>query len=108
MLRGAEGGRLSVSGFLPEHEPFGLQEGDVILSVFGQDLTVHNAEIVMSQKVDKHVGDEYQVRVKRGDDELALAGRLVSSYDRHVLEVTQDATPAQERMRRIWSTNRHP
>jgi predicted metalloprotease with PDZ domain len=107
MLRGIEGGRLAVSGFLPEHEPFGLQDGDVILSVFEQELTVHNADSVMAIKNDKQVGDEYSVRVRRGEDELQLTGVLVPGYDHHVLEMNEDATPDQKRMRAIWSTNRN-
>ena len=96
-----------MSGFLPEHEPFGLQDGDVILSVFEQEVTVHNADSVMAIKNDKRVGDEYSVRVRRGEDELELTGVLVPNYDRHILEMNENATPDQKRMRAIWSTNRN-
>jgi predicted metalloprotease with PDZ domain len=105
-LAGTRSGRLAISGFLPEHEDFGLREGDQILQVFGEDVTVHNSDSVFARKAEMKAGDEYTVRVLRGEDEIDLTGKLVPAYDHHIFEVVEDATEEQLKMRGIWTANR--
>ncbi len=69
-------------------------------------MTVHNADSIFARKNDMKAGDEYPVRVRRGDEEIDFTGRLVQSFDHHVFEQIDDATEAQLRLRRIWTTNR--
>jgi predicted metalloprotease with PDZ domain len=105
-LSGTEDGRLTVSGFAPEHVQFGLQKGDIILRVFDEDVTIHNSDSVFAQKEEMRPGDEYPVRVLRGEEQLDLTGRLVPSYEQHVFVARDEITPLQARLRAIWTTNR--
>ncbi len=105
-LAGSADHRLAIAGFSKEHEPFGLKKGDVILRIFDQELTAHNTDSVFAKKEDLKSGDSYTIRVERDGEELEFEGRLVPQFDYHVLEVDKNASDAQKRMRRIWSSNR--
>ena len=99
-------GRFVINGFEPAHEPFGLEVGDVILQVLGEDLTTDSAERIRGLIEAMSAGDAYTIRVSRDGEEVELTGRLVPAYDYHVLEIDEDATEDQRRLRQIWSTNR--
>lgn len=105
-LTATEDGRLAIAGFSREHEAFGLEEGDEILRIFGEGLTQQTADSVMAMKQGMKAGDEYSIRVRRDGEELELTGRLVPQFDYHILEVDDNASATQQRLRRIWSTNR--
>lgn len=99
-------GRLAIGGFSRNHEPFGLREGDVILELFGEEVTMESSRQVLGHLAEMQGGDPYTIRVARDGEELELTGRLATPYDYHVLAVDPDATAEQRRLRQIWQTNR--
>ena len=50
-------------------------------------------------------GDEYEVVVKRGEEELTFTGVLFGRMDNHVLEVDENSKVQQTTLREIWSKN---
>jgi predicted metalloprotease with PDZ domain len=96
-------GRLVVSGIDESTPDFGLAVGDTILTVFGTEMNMHSYQHLNARKSSMQVGDTYEVTVKRGDSTLTLEGVLAQRWDRNVLEVDQNATDEQKRMRGIWS-----
>jgi hypothetical protein len=50
-------------------------------------------------------GDEYEITVKREEEELTFTGVLFERMDYHVLTVDENSTEEQKRLRDIWSSN---
>ena len=102
-LGSPDGEHLSINGFSKEHKNFGLKEGDIILKVFGEDLTVKNSEEVFERKSSMKPGDSYEITVKRGDEKLTFTGTLFQRIDYHVFKVDENCTEEQKQFRNIWS-----
>ncbi|MHA2101323.1 MAG: hypothetical protein ACW99A_21915, partial [Candidatus Kariarchaeaceae archaeon] len=95
----------SIRGFSKYHESFGLERGDVILKIFGEDLTMENATEMLDRKNEMKPGDQYELTIKRGEEELTFTGVLFERMDYHVLTVNENCTEEQKRLRDIWSSN---
>ena len=50
-------------------------------------------------------GDEYEVVVKRGEEELTFTGVLFERMDYNILEVDENSTAQQVALRESWSKN---
>jgi hypothetical protein len=100
-----EGGLIKIVGFSQEHKNFGLEEGDLILEVFGAEATLANSDSLIQIKNAMEAGDKYTIKVKRGDEELEFEGKLIRRMDYHVLETDKNATDEQLELREKWSKN---
>ena len=94
---------LSINGFSRVHKDFGLKEGDIILKVFGEDVSLKNTDEIIERKNKMTPGDKYEVAVKRGDEELTFTGTLFERMDYHILKVDENCTEQQKEFRNVWS-----
>ena len=99
----SDGKHLSINGFSRVYKDFGLEEGDIILKAFGDDVTLENANEIIERKNNMNPGDTYEVTVKRGDEELTFTGTLFERMDYHILSVDENCTEQQKDFRNIWS-----
>ena len=102
-LGSTDGEHLSINGFSKEHKNFGLKEGDIILKVFGEDLTIKNSDDIFEKKSSMKPGDTYEITVKRGDEELTLTGTVFQRIDFHLFKVDENSTAEQKQFRKVWS-----
>jgi predicted metalloprotease with PDZ domain len=102
-LGSSDGEHLSINGFSTEHKNFGLKEGDIILKVFGEDVTLENSDEIIDQKNKMKPGDTYEVTVKREEEELTFTGTLFERMDYHVFKVDENCTDDQKEFRNVWS-----
>lgn len=102
-LGSSAGEHLSINGFSKVHKNFGLKEGDIILKVFGKDVTLENSDEIIDQKNEMKTGDTYEVTVKRGDEELTFTGTLFERIDYHVFNVDENCADDQKEFRNVWS-----
>ncbi len=102
-LGSSDGKHLSINGFSRVHKDFGLKEGDIILKVFGEDVSLKNADEIIERKNKMNTGDTYEVTVKRGDEELTFTGTLFERMDYHILNVDEHCTEQQAEFRNVWS-----
>jgi predicted metalloprotease with PDZ domain len=104
-LRPVDHKYLGIKGFSRNHENFGLEEGDAIVKIFGEDVTMENARELLDMKNELKAGDKYEITVKRGEEELTFTGVLFQRMDYHVLTVDENSTEEQKRLRDAWSSN---
>jgi len=102
-LGSSDGQHLSINGFLREHKDFGLKEGDIIIEVFGENASLENADVIIERKNKMEPGDQYEVTVKRGDEELTFTGTLFERMDYHILKADENCTEQQKEFRDVWS-----
>lgn len=102
-LGSADGKHFSINGFAREYKDFGLKEGDIILKVFGEDITLENGQEIIERKNKMNPGDTYEVTVKRDDEELTFTGTLFRRIDYHILKVDENCTEVQKKFRDEWS-----
>lgn len=102
-LGSSDGKHLSINGFSRVHKDFGLKEGDIILKIFGEDVTLENSDEIIGRKNKMKSGDTYEVTVKRGDEELTFTGTLFERMDYHVLNADENCTKQQTEFRNVWS-----
>ena len=101
-LGSSDGEYLLINGFSREHKDFGLKEGDIILKVFGEDVSLKNVGEIINRKNNMNSGDTYEVTVKRGDHELTFIGTLFERIDYHILNVDENCTEQQKELRNVW------
>lgn len=104
-ISGNAQGQLVASKISEDAKPYGLQDGDILLKLFGTELTFQNANAVFGRLAEMKVGDPYDVVVRRGDQELSLQGKLVQRWTYHVFEDAGTLTDRQEMLRKSWTKN---
>ena len=102
-LGSSDGKHLSINGFSREYKDFGLKEDDIILKVFGDDVTLENSDEIIERKNGMKIGDSYEITIKRGDEELTFTGTLFERMDYHVFKVDENCTAQQKEFRDVWS-----
>ncbi len=104
-LGSRDGEHVSIESFSENHENFGLEVGDVILKVFGEEIKLSNYQEFIDMKNNMKPGDKYEITVKRGDEEFTFEGTLFLAIERDVLQIDPEATPKQKALRDSWSKN---
>jgi len=104
-LRPVDNKYFVISGFSKYHKNFGLEEGDIILKIFDEDLTLEKSKVLTDRKNGMKPGDQYEITVKRGEEELTYTGVLFARMDYHILTVDEESTEEQKKLRNIWSSN---
>ncbi|MFH1195158.1 MAG: hypothetical protein V1720_05570 [bacterium] len=84
---------------------FGLMEGDVILGLFGEKLTMENIRQLISKKDEMKIGDPFTIKIKRDDEEMTLDGVLSRFMRRHVFNIMENPSPEQLALREVWMKN---
>lgn len=98
-------GHLVAAKVSEEAKTYGLQDGDILVKLFGTELTFQNANGVFATLAEKKVGDPYEVVVRRGDKEITIQAKLVQRWTYHVFEDTGTLTDRQEMLRQSWLKN---
>jgi predicted metalloprotease with PDZ domain len=100
-----DGEHLYITNFSENHKNFGLEIGDVILKVFGEEMNIFTSDQLLEKKNSMKPGDKYEITVKRGDEEITLEGILFVGIDKNVLEVDPEASEEQKALCEAWSKN---
>jgi predicted metalloprotease with PDZ domain len=104
---GEKENRLKIDGFSKEFKENGLEENDIILKLFNEEITTDNAQEIFGMRDAKNPGDKYKIVVQRGDEELTFEGELLERIDYHIFAVSDDCSDQQKKLREIWSRNNH-
>jgi len=94
-----------VLGMPDDAKESGFQEGDIVLKMFGTELTLANARDVINKSLDMKIGDTYEALVRRGGEEMTITGKLLRRMDRHVFEQLDTLTAEEKFLRERWMNN---
>jgi predicted metalloprotease with PDZ domain len=98
-------GEVVIGGFADGYEDYGLQTGDVMIRLFGEEITMDNLRSLLSRTEDMNIGDEFIIAVKRGEEELEFTGRIFQRFRRHVFEPKEELSDDETKNRDIWMKN---
>ncbi len=103
-----EEGRLYIAnaaGLRDVGKAMGFQQGDVILTYNGKDLTLTTINNVLGEFLQgAEAGDDFTVTVRREDKEVTLNGQIgfFEKIAKHALKVNEGASPEQVKLRKAW------
>ncbi|WP_100615596.1 M61 family metallopeptidase [Confluentibacter citreus] len=81
----------------------GVKAGDIIKTIDGTDLTMQNANNVLQQVFMWTVGQDVNVKLNRGGEDIEIKTTTVQSYTKgEVLKAKADATKQQVDLREAW------
>ncbi len=103
----APAGKLTTTQVNDRLKEFGLRDGDVITGFNGQEVSLKNARTIFSGLRELDAGVPYTLTVSRTGEtiELTCEKFMTEKINRHVLEVDEDATAEQLRLREAWLRN---
>ncbi|MCF8239894.1 MAG: hypothetical protein K9J16_00805 [Melioribacteraceae bacterium] len=84
---------------------WGFQNGDVIIEALGEEVNMQTIQPLAMKIFSMKPGDEYTLKVRRGEEELELRGVMIKRKDRHIFEELETLTPEQIKLREVWSKN---
>lgn len=84
---------------------YGLRSGDIILKILGREVNVQSFRSIADSAYSMNVGDEFDLVVKRGEEEIELTGILFQRKAYHVFEAIEEPTTEQEFLRNQWLKN---
>lgn len=96
---------LTLMGVSEEGSKSGLQEGDVLFKVLGEEVNMQNARKLLGQITSMNVGDSVEVVIKRGDKEVSAPIALQRRMDKHIFQEMDKLTEQQKFLRDIWNRN---
>ena len=88
-----------------ESKVYGLRDGDVPLEFEGEEITLQTVRTALQKLYTMNVGDPYVLKVRRGEEELTINGKLIQRTQKHVFEEIAELTADQKVMREAWSKN---
>jgi predicted metalloprotease with PDZ domain len=100
-------GKLVFKNVSEELAKMGVQENDVITSVEGTPLSLGNANALLSQLMQKNIGDTYSISVFRGEEEIKIDAKMLSTpkIEKFVFSINPTATEKQVLLRDAWIKN---
>jgi predicted metalloprotease with PDZ domain len=104
-LRPGDNGEIIILGLAEGAEGLGLQRGDILLKLFGEEINFNNARSLLDRKDEMNIGDEYSITVKRGEEEVEITGKIFQRYRRHIFESKKELTDEESRLRNAWLKN---
>lgn len=86
-------------------ERFGLKKGDIFLAYNGTDVDLKNIGAVFHGFKDLEAGVPYELKIKRNGEEKILTCEKIKKekIERHVLELRDDPTAEQLKLRQAWT-----
>jgi predicted metalloprotease with PDZ domain len=100
-----ENGELMTLNVSDEGKKNGLEEGDVVLKVLGEEFNMQTARSIIHEVWAMNVGDTCNIVIKRDDAEMELNVILMQRMDRHVFKEMENITERQKFLRDAWSRN---
>ena len=104
-IYGNSDGELILIGVSEEAGEFGIMEEDVLIKVFGEDVSMQNSRKIAQRSHEMKVGDPYEMVVRRKEKEIVINGRMVERKVKHLFEEVENPTEEQLRFRKIWLKN---
>ena len=98
-------GELVILTVSKESQEAGLQAGDVLIEVMGQEANMENIRQTVKKIRSMKVGDSVEMTVRRNDKEIPLTIKLQQRKDRHIFEEMENPTEEQLKLRDAWSKN---
>jgi predicted metalloprotease with PDZ domain len=98
-------GELIILTVSEESKNAGLQPGDVLIKVMGQDANMENIRQTIKKIRLMKVGDPVEMVIRRNDKEIPLTITLQQRKDRHIFEEMENLSPEQKMLRAVWSKN---
>lgn len=91
----------------PELEKMGLKINDELIGVNGEELSLSNANQLIGGLMQQEIGHEYEVSIRRGEEELTIPLKTLSKekVSKFVFELDENATEEQKAFRKIWMKN---
>ncbi len=85
----------------------GLEENDMLYKVNGSELTMQNARMVLGTLSQQPIGYEYEVTVKRGEEEFTYNTRVVAQDEvkEHIFSLDEAADEEAVELREKWMKN---
>ncbi|MCB9209773.1 MAG: peptidase [Ignavibacteriales bacterium] len=97
--------QLVTMGVNDEAKSWGLQDGDIILSLFDTQITMESVREIFGKISSMNVGDPFVLKVKRGEEEIEINGTLQQRMEKHIFVPIENLTEDQKKFREIWSKN---
>ena len=85
----------------------GVQVNDELVAINGAEVTMQNAQEIMVGLKQLAIGEEYQMKIRRDEEEIDVTAKVFSQekVNRHVFELDPDATEDEVALRAIWMKN---
>ncbi len=100
-----EDGKLFLLSVKNEAQKFGMIDGDILVRVLGEEITLKTARGILQKTHEMSVGDPYEMVVRRNGEEITLRGVLLQRKTRHIFEEVENPTEEQIRFREVWMKN---
>ena len=98
-------GELMTLNITENARKYGLNNGDILLKAFGQEVSLENIRDILGKTYTMKVGDPVDLLVKRGDETIELTIHLSLKVDYHVFEDLNTITKEQKFLREQWMQN---
>jgi predicted metalloprotease with PDZ domain len=98
-------GEIVIDGFADGYEDYGLERGDALLKLFGEEVSFDNARSLIDRTKSMKIGDEFSITVKRDGEELEFTGKLFQRYRRHLFDPKEELTDSESKIRNAWKIN---
>ncbi|MDH5476251.1 MAG: peptidase [Cyclobacteriaceae bacterium] len=100
-------GKIRYVKIRPELEKLGLKVNDELIGINGEELSLSNANQLIGGLMQKDIDYEYEVTIRRGEEELTIPLKLLSKekVSKFVFEVDESATEEQKTFREVWMKN---
>ena len=85
----------------------GLAEGDIIVEIDQQSLSMKNIGQLFGNLKAKTIDDSYTLKVRRGNEELEFTLNKITTprIEKHLFSVDENATAEQLKLRAAWLQN---
>jgi S1-C subfamily serine protease len=104
-FRPSQDGEIMIAGFGEGHENYGLQRGDILLKIHGEEVNFNNFRPLLAKRDSMNIGDEFKITVRRGEEELEFTGKLFQRYKKHVFEPKDNLSNDEMKFKKAWIRN---
>lgn len=96
---------LALAGVSEESRNSGLQTGDVVVKILGEEVNMQSAHRLFGKISSMKVSEIVEVIVKRGEEEILASVPLQQRMDKHIFEPMEQITEQQKLLREAWLKN---
>jgi predicted metalloprotease with PDZ domain len=96
---------LVLAGVTDDMRKAGLQKGDAIYKVLGEEVTIQSANSILPKISSLSVGDSVEIIVKRDGVEIPAKLTMKQRMDRNIFEEMGNLTEDQKNLRDAWTKN---
>jgi len=100
-----ENEELVIGSVREEAAKHGLQRGDVIVKMLGQEVNFETFRNIRGELLSMNVSDPCDLVVRRDGKEIELTTLLLKRITRHIFEEMDETTEEQKSLRNAWTRN---